>query len=72
MTLVDVKSIQEAAKAEIAKEAQETAVEKLKELYRKKEKAVLVVRNIDREIENYLADVSDNVTYSSAGVETTE
>jgi hypothetical protein len=72
MALVDVKAIQDAAKKEISEETAKAAVEKLKELYRKKEKAILVVKNIDREIDSYLADVSDNVTYENAGVDTTK
>ena len=70
MTLVDVKAIQETARKEIVEEASKTAVEKLKELYRKKEKAALVLKNIDREIDSYLADVTELVTYEQAGVDT--
>jgi hypothetical protein len=70
MGLLDIKAIQEAAKKEIAKEASEQAIEKLKELYRKKEKAQLIVKNIDREIESYLCDVSVTLTFESAGVDT--
>jgi hypothetical protein len=69
MILIDVKGIKEAARKEIAEEAAKQAVEKLKELYRKKEKAALVLRNIDREIDSYLEDISENITYEDAGVE---
>lgn len=69
MSLIDVKAIQDQARKEIQQEVSETAVEKLKELYRKKEKAQLVVKNIDREIESYLNDVGENVVYASAGVD---
>lgn len=66
--LIDVKEVERKAKEEIAKEAAEEAVKKLKELYLKKEKAHLVVKNIDREIQSYLGDVADAQVYESAGV----
>lgn len=72
MTLVDIKEVEALAKKEIAEENSKKAVSKLKELYRQREKAHLVLRNLDREIENYLADISDNLIYESAGVETSE
>lgn len=72
MTLVDVKGIQEQAQKEIREEVTKNAVAKLKELYGKKEKAALVLKNIEREIESYLADVADLATYESAGVDTTK
>lgn len=72
MTLVDVKAIEQQAKKEIGEEASKAAVNKLKELYRSREKAALIVRNLDREIQNYLADVSDGTIYESAGVDTTK
>jgi hypothetical protein len=68
MALIDVKAIQDAAKKEIAEETTKVAVTKLKELYARKEKATLVLRNIDREIEQYLADVSELTVYAAAGV----
>lgn len=67
MTLIDIKALEQKAKAEIAEEASKAAVEKLKTLYRTREKAVLALKNIDREIAGYLADVADNVTFSQAG-----
>ena len=69
MALIDVKGIQAQARKEIAEERSKQAVERLKDLYGKKEKASLVLRNIDREIDNYLAEVSDLTTYESAGVD---
>lgn len=72
MALIDVKAIQEKARQEITEERSKQAVEKLKELYAKKEKAQLVLRNVDREIESYLADVSDLTTYEAAGVDTSK
>jgi hypothetical protein len=69
MGLIDVKAIQEAARKEIAEETTKTAVAKLKELYARKEKAALVLRNIDREIDSYLADVSELTVYTAASVE---
>lgn len=69
MSLIDVKGIQEAARKEIAEETTKQAVAKLKELYAKKEKAALVLRNIDREIDSYLAEVSELTVYAAAGIE---
>ncbi len=68
-TLLDIKALQDQAKAEIRDEVSKEAVSKLKELYRRREKAELVVKNITREIDSYLADVADNVTYREAGVD---
>lgn len=67
--LIDVKALEAQAKSEIAEQLKKEAVVKLKELYLKKEKAELVVRNIETEIARYLADVSNNVVYSAAGVD---
>ena len=72
MTLVDVKAIADQAKKEIHEESSKAAVEKLKDLYRQKEKAQLVVRNLERQIDGYLADVADNLTYQSAGIDPTK
>lgn len=69
--MIDVKSIQELARKEIREETTKSAVARLKELYAKQEKARLVVRNIDREIESYLAEIEDCKIYESAGVDTT-
>jgi hypothetical protein len=69
--LIDAKAIQEKARKELADEQSKKAVEKLKELYQRREKAALVVKNIDREIELYLQDVSELVTYEAAGVDVT-
>lgn len=68
--LIDIKGIQDAAKKEIIEESTKAAVGKLKELYQKKEKALLVLKNIDREIEGYLADVNEMTIYEAAGVDT--
>lgn len=65
---IDVDTIREQAKKEVVDERTKLAVEKLKELYRAREKAVLLVQNIDRDIENYLSHVEESVTYMSAGV----
>lgn len=70
MTLIDVKAIQDAARKEIAEETTKAAVAKLKELYARKEKAALVLRNIEREIDSYLADVSELTVYAAAGINT--
>lgn len=71
MSLIDVKQIEAQAKKEIGEETSKAAVDKLKGLYRTREKAVLALKNIDREIAGYLADVSTNAVYESAGVDTT-
>lgn len=72
MTLIDIKAIEQKARQEIAEETSKAAVEKLKTLYRTREKAVLALKNIDREIEGYLADVSTSAVYESAGVDTSK
>ena len=72
MSLVDIKEVEKLAKKEIVEETQKVAVEKLKELYRRKEKAVLVVKNLDREIAGYLNDISELTIYESAGVDTSD
>ena len=72
MTLIDVKAVQETARKEISEETSKAAVEKLKGLYRMREKAVLAVKNIEREIAAYLEDIADATTYESAGVDTTK
>lgn len=69
MSLIDVKTLQEEARKEIADEATKIAKDKLKDLYQKREKAQLVVRNIDREIDSYLNEVSELATYEKAGVD---
>lgn len=70
--MIDVKEVEALAKKEIAEETAKTAVNKLKDLYRSRERAALVLRNIDREITAYLADVSDNTIYEGAGVNVTK
>lgn len=72
MALVDVKEIERLAKKEIAEETSKAAVAKLKDLYRQREKAALIVKNLDREIDGYLASVSESEIYASAGVDTTK
>ena len=67
--LIDVKTIQEEARNELVQEATARAKEKLKVLYTTREKAQLAIRNIDREIQSYLNEVSDLATYEAAGVD---
>ena len=69
MPLIDVKTIQAEAKKELAEEAMKKAKEKLKDLYQRREKADLCLRNIDREIESYLNEVAELTVYESAGVD---
>lgn len=69
MTLIDVKAIQDEARKELCAEATEKAVSRLKQLYQTKEKAQLVLKNIDHEIESYLNEVSELATYEAAGVD---
>lgn len=69
MPLIDVKSIQEEARKELCEEATEKAVARLKVLYQTREKAALAIKNIDREIESYLDEVSELATYEAAGVD---
>lgn len=71
MPLIDTKRLQAEAQEEINKEAGIAAKNQLKELYRKREKAVLVLKNIDREIDSYLAQVAEMTTYEAAGVDVT-
>ena len=72
MSLIDIKAIEQQAKKEMSEEISKAAVEKLKTLYRTKEKAALALKNIEREIESYLADVHDNMVYETAGIDTTK
>lgn len=69
MALIDVKSIQAEARKELNDEATKKAKERLKELYQTREKAALALRNIDRQIEAYVAEVAELATYESAGVD---
>lgn len=68
MGLVDVKNIEKQARQELVEEQSKVAVERLKDLYQRREKAALVLKNIERDIEKYLADISELVTYEQAGV----
>lgn len=74
MPLLDVKEVQAQAEKEIREDAMEDAMEhakdKLKDLYLKQEKAQLVLRNIQREIDSYLKEVSELTVYEAAGVNT--
>jgi hypothetical protein len=70
MTLIDVKAVQEQARKEISEEVTKKAVEKLKDLYSRREKAQLVLKNIEREIDGYLAEITELTVYESAGVDT--
>lgn len=72
MTLIDVKTIQAEARKELVEEATKKAKEKLKELYQRREKAELCLKNIDREIASYLEEVSELSTYEAAGVDTSK
>jgi hypothetical protein len=47
------------------------ATEKLKELCRR-QKAALALKNIEREIDRYLEDLDESVTYEAVGVDTTK
>ena len=69
MALIDVNEIERKAREEISKEVTDTAVTKLKELFTKREKAALVLRNIEKEIAAYKADIADNAVYESAGID---
>lgn len=69
---INVEAIKHQAKEELQEEATKQAKEKLKGLYLKKEKAALVLKNIDREIESYLSQVEELTTYAAAGVTTEE
>ncbi len=69
MTVIDVNAIEAQARKETSEELTKVAVGKLKDLLAKREKALLVVRNIDREIEVYKADIVDNAVYANSGIE---
>lgn len=66
--MIDAKQVQQEAQRQLVKEQMEGATEKLKELYSKREKAQLIVRNIDREIDTYLSEIGEAVIYQAAGV----
>ena len=59
----------EEARKELCDEATERAKIKLKSLYQTREKAQLALKNIDREIQNYLDEVNELTTYEAAGVD---
>jgi len=69
MPLIDIKAIQSEAQKQINEEKHKEAVFRLKDLYLRKAKAELVIKNIDRDIENYLKSVQELVVYASAGCE---
>lgn len=50
MSLFNIKDIINTAKKEVAEEASKKAIEKLKELYKKRDMAQTALANIDREI----------------------
>lgn len=68
MIAVDVNEIERKARQEMADEVTENAITQLKALYTKREKASLVLRNIEKEISAYKQDIADNSVYESAGV----
>lgn len=72
MALIDIKKIESEAKKQICEEATTVAVQKLKELYLKRDKASLVLANVEREIRMYLEEVSEISVYEAAGVDTTK
>lgn len=72
MPLLDVKEVQAQAQKENREEAMSAAKERLKELYRRKEKADLVVKNTDKDIARYLQEISELVVYEAAGVDTSK
>lgn len=69
MTIIDVKRIEAEAKKQICDEATEAAIKKLKELYVRRDKAALVLANVEREIEMYLKEVAETSVYRLAGVD---
>lgn len=70
MSFIDIKAIEQQAKKEMSEEISKAAIEKLKALYRTKEKAALTLKNIEREIDSYLADIHESAVYESAGIDT--
>lgn len=69
MALLDVKEIQAQARQEMQEEAAKAAKERLKSLYQTREKAALALKNVDRQIDAYLNEVSELTTYEAAGVD---
>jgi hypothetical protein len=55
MALIDIKKVQDDAQAEYAQERMKDAKEKVKEKLKLIEKAKLVVRNLERELEDLYA-----------------
>lgn len=64
---LDPENIKAQAKLEALEERTRAAIDKVKELYRAREKAALVVAGIDRDIENYLSQVGQNATLATVG-----
>ena len=55
--MIDIKKVTEEAASELTEERTKKAKEALKHLYRKKAQAEQVVKNIDREIADYVAEL---------------
>lgn len=70
--MIDVKGVQDEARKELIEERTKQAKEKLKGLYRDREKAQLALKNIGRQIDAYLNDIAEMTVYEDAGVDTTE
>lgn len=59
MALIDIKAVEDEAKAEIAKELADKAKKALTAAFRRKEAAEQVVRNVEADIEDLKASIAD-------------
>jgi len=60
--------LKKAAMAELKEELSKEVVADLKELYAKREDAALILKNIDKEIEDYLETIEEKAVYKAAGL----
>lgn len=69
---INTKLLQQQAQEELNAERTEAAKTYLKSLYIREEKAKLALKNIQKEIKAYIAEIEDLATYQSAGVDVSE
>lgn len=69
MQSIDINALQEQAQQEMAQERTQQAKEILKSLYTREEKAKLALKNVQKDIKEYLSEIEELATYQSAGVD---
>lgn len=69
---INTKLLQQQAQNELNAERTEAAKIYLKSLYTREEKAKLALKNVQKEISEYIKDIEELATYQSAGVNVSE